>query len=508
MSENDDGGGGELMLSQNGDSNNNNKDDNEDGSGDDPWIPLGGGAVNEKKRTHRVEGRLYRQRGESPPPGKTTTPTSDRQQQSQSRVDAAFDPVRCKSHLWHALEGLDRYPNYLSRFADDDDGGSIDADDRGPIGRLEQALELQLAKVRQQRGAVRDRRRGIAALVDELSLRTTTTTLVSDRAVAKETDERRQEGGAVDDDDDEGYWSDFIRAPDTWEELERRDILDPRLRRCIFGSKMFNATKKVDKGGGDVGVGRGGKATTLREVLEGRANVELDVGSLTELMEEEFTDVYSLPVLSRNFCRRVCRYVLALAELGQSTEEYRELRMGRYPTHLDDVGLRWLNDLLFHLVMRPISRHLFSSTECMGGDLDWRHGFIAGYSASPDEGKPRERLVTHTDDSEVTLNLCLGGDDFEGGEVRFRGLRGAAGAADDARGGGANAEENSFPPVPGTALLHAGRHFHDVSRVTSGDRFALIVWARSFGGIRSRTCPCCWMNRRTDSACICGPRWN
>ena len=152
---------------------------------------------------------------------------------------------------------------------------------------------------------------------------------------------------------------------------------------------------------------------------------------------------------------------------------------------------------MFHLVIRPISRHLFQDTELHGGELDYRHGYIAAYEGSPHA--PRQRLVAHTDDSEVTLNVCIG-DEFEGGDLQFRGLRGMDHAGQELIG--------DFQPVLGTALLHAGRHFHEVTQVTSGERYAFIMWARSWSATRAQECPCCWLNRRQDTSCVCGPRWN
>ena len=58
------------------------------------------------------------------------------------------------------------------------------------------------------------------------------------------------------------------------------------------------------------------------------------------------------------------------------------------------------------------------------------------------------------------------------------------------------------------ALLHAGRHLHEVTEVSGGDRYAYIVWARSWKSLRASTCPCCWINRRQDSKCVCDSRWN
>ena len=146
---------------------------------------------------------------------------------------------------------------------------------------------------------------------------------------------------------------------------------------------------------------------------------------------------------------------------------------------------------MFNIIIRPLSKHLFRDIEAKG-DLDWRQGYVATY-----DGSKEEHLVSHTDDSEVTLNLCLG-EKFSGGELIFNGLRG---------------EEQKHPlgrfsPRIGRAVLHAGRHLHAVNKVKEGNRFSLIIWSRSWNGIRENTCPCCWLNRRKDNLCICGKRWN
>lgn len=162
------------------------------------------------------------------------------------------------------------------------------------------------------------------------------------------------------------------------------------------------------------------------------------------------------------------------------------------------------------MFLQPISRHLFVNTEKLSNSedesgplLDWRQGFVAGYSVNPTstKGVTRHRLVPHTDDSEITVNCCIGEENFQGGNVEFYGLRGTP-------------EEGQLNgvvtrPDVGKALIHSGRHLHAVSDVTSGDRYALVVWSRSWGRFRAETCPCCFLNRRLDtSTCICGKRWN
>ena len=180
-----------------------------------------------------------------------------------------------------------------------------------------------------------------------------------------------------------------------------------------------------------------------------------------------------------------------MSSLAES-DEFAHLPLGRRPIDLDTIGLGWISDLIFHMFIHPISRHLFATTE--------NHGYVAGYSTNPmgSKGAQRNFLVPHTDDSEVTLNCCLGEETFKGGNVEFYGLRGTPEVG--------MLVGTVFPQV-GTAVLHSGRHLHSVSNVLSGDRYALIIWSRSWG-LRSIACPCCWMNRRHDSTCICGKRWN
>jgi hypothetical protein len=197
-----------------------------------------------------------------------------------------------------------------------------------------------------------------------------------------------------------------------------------------------------------------------------------------------------------------------MTDLCESADEFRHLKLGHRPIDLDSIGLGWINDMIFHLFLHPMTTHLFAKSEQLKDTndsskqlLDWRHGYVAGYSAVPtlSRGAPRQRLVRHTDDSEVTLNCCLGGE-YEGGHVQFYGLRGT-----DSEGQLLGTVER---PNVGRALLHSGRHLHSVTDVTVGDRYALIIWSRSWSSLRAMTCPCCYLNRRQDRTCICARRWN
>lgn len=381
--------------------------------------PIGGGAINEKKRSFG-----------SPADGAYADDEKDK------LADSDFDPILRKSHLFHSIEGLDRYPNYLSRWNEND------------IDLLEEALQHQLKKVQTQRKEVVQRRLEIKTLIDHI--------LVQNKSYQK-----------------------LTVQPSSWEEVHT--ILDASARKAIFRSSWFRQ-----------------KQPTIQDVINGEALVELDTSHLEGVMDQECFDVYSIRILQESFCREIRDFVRHVHEQGKTDPRFQHLDLGRRPLDLDSVGLGWLNDLLFQLILRPISRHLFTSTETVR-DLDWRQGYVAGYAADPDDGRPRSKLVTHTDDSEVTLNLGLG-EDFEGGDVEFLGLRGTKRAGQQII--------DSIHPRIGYALIHAGRHFHQVTPVTKGSRYALILWARSWQGIRRESCPCCWLNRREKGDCICGRTWN
>lgn len=368
-----------------------------------------GGAINEKIRQSQTGQRNKR--------------TDD----SSSKI-SGYSPVNARSHLWHALEGLDRYPNYLNRWNDDRD---LDA--------LEHSLEQSLIKVRQQRGIKTARRQKISEVLNNVTM------------------------------------PDILRQPASWETLLANRI-DPALRQAISGSRQFKRKQSMP---------------SIHEVLSGEVGFHLDDYMLEQLMEEEVFDIYSFPVFKKDFCKEIRTFVdkvsVVLAENG----------VVFMPTDLDLIGLGWISDFLLHIIIRPISRHLFKGTELKGGDLDWRQGYVAKYRAQQDtEAKHKNRLVVHTDDSEVTLNIGLGAD-FEGGLLQFWGLRGQK-----------TELLGTYSPIPGRAILHVGRHFHQVTRVTKGERYALIVWARSWADVRSKICPCCWLNRRQDNNCICGLKWN
>lgn len=243
------------------------------------------------------------------------------------------------------------------------------------------------------------------------------------------------------------------------------------------------------------------------------------LGALTRRagLEEVCDGVFTLPALQPAACE-------ALIEEAAAYCKYEEARGAassdsvRRLVPLRSCGAGALPELLLHQLLLPLAPHLFPELPPM----TWAYGYIIGYSAlpastsahaTPADGTGADAAATtaatalaapaltgrvaldaHTDDSEITLNINLGRA-FTGGELVFRHLR-----SDEAEG----SAQTVLRPVPGTAILHRGQHLHEVTPVTAGERYALIVWFRS-GSYRQQLCPCCVTHRRAD--CICDASW-
>ena len=98
------------------------------------------------------------------------------------------------------------------------------------------------------------------------------------------------------------------------------------------------------------------------------------------------------------------------------------------------------------------------------------HSFIVRYKIGEDTD-----LTEHVDDSEITLNVCLGRQ-FTGGSIYFRGIKGTPGA---------NELYHEYEHKVGTAILHVGKHLHGANKITSGDRSNLIVWCKGKNNVSS-----------------------
>ncbi|KAL1527926.1 hypothetical protein AB1Y20_009299 [Prymnesium parvum] len=180
--------------------------------------------------------------------------------------------------------------------------------------------------------------------------------------------------------------------------------------------------------------------------------------SLRALLHEEVGGrVYSFEMLRPDFC----------AKLIAETEHYeasklpveRPNTMNNYGVILNRIGMKPLLDQLQRRAVQPLAALLFPTE---GSELTSHHTFMVQYKKGEDLG-----LDMHHDDSDVTLNVCLG-KEFTGATLSFCG------------GFGTEAHRkhvHTYTHRVGRAVVHLGSHRHGADDITSGERYSLIMWS-------------------------------
>lgn len=142
---------------------------------------------------------------------------------------------------------------------------------------------------------------------------------------------------------------------------------------------------------------------------------------------------------------------------GSGLPARRPNSMNAYGIILNEIGLEPLIDAL-QQQLQPLGRLLFPGP---GSAWDGHHCFIVRYRGGEDLG-----LDMHTDDSDVTFNVCLGLE-FTAAGLQFCGRMGAP-----------NHRKHTYTynHVKGRCVCHLGRKRHGADDITSGERLNLILW--------------------------------
>ncbi len=176
--------------------------------------------------------------------------------------------------------------------------------------------------------------------------------------------------------------------------------------------------------------------------------------------------VLLVPLLTEAACQQV---------LTEIEERRRALAVRRPPSSMHDhgvmlgsIGLDGLIDQLRGRLAPLLEAHFPLQG---GAEIDHHHSYLVEYGRELDED-----LGFHVDDSEVTLNLCLG-EEFSGAELVLLGARCDLHRQTPV----ADSEVIEIEHQPGQAVLHAGRQRHRVDPILRGTRRNLIAWLRSSG---------------------------
>lgn len=181
--------------------------------------------------------------------------------------------------------------------------------------------------------------------------------------------------------------------------------------------------------------------------------------------------MYSFPMFTDRFANLLLEEVTNYKSSGLPAP--RPNSMNNYGLIVNDIGLSGMMTLLQKEYLQPIARFLYPLE---GMDLTSHHSFMVQYRAHEDPG-----LDMHTDDSDVTFNVCLGRD-FTGAGLTFCGTVGTPSH---------RKLDKRYQHEIGRCVVHLGSKRHGADDIATGERHNLIIWNhnqpfRDIGGTRSK----------------------
>lgn len=188
--------------------------------------------------------------------------------------------------------------------------------------------------------------------------------------------------------------------------------------------------------------------------------------SVSRICREEAPGVFSFPMLAESACASLIREIEHFQSPAVNLPVRRPNSMNNYGVVVNEMGMERAIDALQRDVLAVIAEALFPKQG--GGALTSHHAFVVQYQEGKDLG-----LDMHTDDSDVTFNVCLG-KAFAGAGLTFCGVLGAAETAAPHR-----RKTAVYRHAPGRCVAHLGAHRHGADDLTSGERLNLIVWNHS-----------------------------
>jgi hypothetical protein len=136
--------------------------------------------------------------------------------------------------------------------------------------------------------------------------------------------------------------------------------------------------------------------------------------------------------------------------------------VNNYGVIVNEIGMMPMITSFQQTYLWPITRRLFPY---QGSQFDDHHSFLVRYQAGEDLG-----LDMHTDDSDVTFNVCLGDANFTGATLVFCGMFGQPQH---------RLQMHVYHHQVGRAVLHLGSRRHGAEDIESGARVNLIVWSHN-----------------------------
>lgn len=189
----------------------------------------------------------------------------------------------------------------------------------------------------------------------------------------------------------------------------------------------------------------------------------LEAAAVRSVVEELAPNVFALDMFTEQACDRLLaefeNYERVATQRGWPIS--RPNSMNNFGLIINQIGLEPWADALLSDVLSPIAAALFPLE---GAELKQHHSFMVAYEAGADLG-----LDMHTDDSDVTFNVCLG-KEFTGAGLVFCGQSGAENH---------RKQQYLYRHRKGRCVVHLGRQRHGADDIESGQRRNLIIWGRN-----------------------------
>eukprot|EP00123_Amoebidium_parasiticum_P002178 comp13408_c1_seq1/m.8911 comp13408_c1_seq1/g.8911 ORF comp13408_c1_seq1/g.8911 comp13408_c1_seq1/m.8911 type:complete len:323 (-) comp13408_c1_seq1:580-1548(-) len=188
--------------------------------------------------------------------------------------------------------------------------------------------------------------------------------------------------------------------------------------------------------------------------------------------------IYSVQFLHPDYCKELLNEVKHFLRAGMPRAPANT--MNRQSVLLDELGHQSSLATPIASLFQVLAEALFDPDDG-AGSLDSHRTFFIAYEVGAQGGDTD--LGLHYDNAELTLNICLGEEGYEGGELFFSGTK-------------HDTDQTAFCPVDlynhqvGRALMHRGSHTHGALPVTKGTRINLIMWGRS-SKCRDKKCGRC-----------------
>ena len=188
-------------------------------------------------------------------------------------------------------------------------------------------------------------------------------------------------------------------------------------------------------------------------------------------MKEVHPGVFTGPLFTEAWCQQVCEEVAhrtGWRAASGGLEAPNTMHHGGVMA--TELGIAQpLTTLMRQQIQDFADAHLWAH---LSGPLVDSHAYVVTYSPHA-----QADLGFHVDDSQVTLNVCLG-EVFEGSELYFEGPRCAQHVDTQPQPG----ERFEWSHTAGVAVIHAGKNRHGVRPIHNGRRVSLIAWFRDASG--------------------------